>query len=395
MAYKFLGEAGTQELVNRIKGKADLVDGLVPANQLPSYVDDVIEITSIIKESELPTDNRDASMLYYISDKKQLYQFVVDGKTWTKTTPESGKIYVTKDTELTYRWSGSDLIEISKSLALGETTSTAYAGDKGAANRKDIDAIKNGDLPLVTPSIVPVDGSSSLWTVNKAGEKGAVVEGLGGTGSISVLKGYKVTFNGCMKWTHDDNHKDPTAMNGGNWGSAALPASGVLSSAYTTTVTGNTTITASVKAPKQGLVNNNGIIKWASGSDVDTTSKSVGVSFVYKRLWMGTTSFTDAILLDAITTSSSGTKKYETGSGRNRVITGLTVASDEYFVYAYPKSLGALTKIVQNDATPLLADGFTRSEHTVTDPDTGASDTYYVYTSVKKGAFTNAKLDIA
>lgn len=395
MAYKFLGEAGTQELVNRIKGKADLVDGLVPANQLPSYVDDVIEITSIIKESELPTDNRDASMLYYISDKKQLYQFVVDGKTWTKTTPESGKIYVTKDTELTYRWSGSDLIEISKSLALGETTSTAYAGDKGAANRKDIDAIKNGDLPLVTPSIVPVDGSSSLWTVNKAGEKGAVVEGLGGTGSISVLKGYKVTFNGCMKWTHDDNHKDPTAMNGGNWGSAALPASGVLSSAYTTTVTGNTTITASVKAPKQGLVNNNGIIKWASGSDVDTTSKSVGVSFVYKKLWMGTTSFTDAVLLDAITTPSSGTKKYELGSGRNRVITGLTVASDEYFVYAYPKSLGALTKIVQNDATPLLADGFTRSEHTVTDPDTGASDTYYVYTSVKKGAFTNAKLDIA
>ena len=38
-----------------------------------------------------------------------------------------------KDTNLTYRWSGSSYVEISESLALGETSSTAYAGDKGKA----------------------------------------------------------------------------------------------------------------------------------------------------------------------------------------------------------------------------------------------------------------------
>lgn len=47
------------------------------------------------------------------------------------TTGEEGKIYVTKDTNLTYRWTGSQYVEISPSLALGETATTAYRGDRG------------------------------------------------------------------------------------------------------------------------------------------------------------------------------------------------------------------------------------------------------------------------
>ena len=80
---------------------APLVDGLVPAANLPSYVDDVIEAKS---KNKFPT------------------------------TGESGKIQVALDTNLTYRWGGTEYVEISKSLALGETANTAYAGNKGAAN---------------------------------------------------------------------------------------------------------------------------------------------------------------------------------------------------------------------------------------------------------------------
>lgn len=72
--------------------------GKVPSSQLPSYVDDVLEYSS---KSQFPT------------------------------TGESGKIYIATDTNLTYRWSGSTYVEISQSLALGETSSTAYPGDKG------------------------------------------------------------------------------------------------------------------------------------------------------------------------------------------------------------------------------------------------------------------------
>ena len=75
-------------------------DGKVPAAQLPSYVDDVLEF-----------------------DKKASFP----------ATGEADKIYVAKDTNLTYRWSGTSYVEISVSLALGETSSTAYAGDKGKA----------------------------------------------------------------------------------------------------------------------------------------------------------------------------------------------------------------------------------------------------------------------
>jgi guanylate kinase len=82
-------------------------EGKVPSSQLPSFVDDVIEVDSY---DNLPT------------------------------TGEAGKIYVTKDTNLTYRWSGSRYIEISASLALGETSSTAYAGDKGKATTDSLNA---------------------------------------------------------------------------------------------------------------------------------------------------------------------------------------------------------------------------------------------------------------
>lgn len=74
--------------------------GKVPTSQLPSYVDDVLEYTN---KASFPA------------------------------TGETGKIYVDKATNLTYRWSGTAYVEISPSLALGETSSTAYRGDYGAA----------------------------------------------------------------------------------------------------------------------------------------------------------------------------------------------------------------------------------------------------------------------
>ena len=80
-------------------GVAELdANGKVPSSQLPSFVDDVLEYDSL---SNFPT------------------------------TGETGKIYVAADTNKTYRWSGTAYVEISASLALGETSSTAYRGDRG------------------------------------------------------------------------------------------------------------------------------------------------------------------------------------------------------------------------------------------------------------------------
>lgn len=93
--------------------------GIIPSAQLPSYVDDVIEVDTF---SNLPG------------------------------TGESGKIYIVQDTNLTYRWSGTAYVEISKSLALGETSSTAYPGDKGKATTDKLN--KTSNKVVVGPTTV-------------------------------------------------------------------------------------------------------------------------------------------------------------------------------------------------------------------------------------------------
>lgn len=93
-----------------VNGVASLgADGKVPAAQLPSYVDDVLE--------------------GYAAD--DLSKFYKDSAKSSEYTPETGKIYVNITNNKTYRWSGSKYIVISETIALGETSSTAYRGDKG------------------------------------------------------------------------------------------------------------------------------------------------------------------------------------------------------------------------------------------------------------------------
>lgn len=84
-------------------------DGKIPSSLLPSYVDDVIEYDSI---------------------------------DYFPAIGESGKIYIDNKTNLAYRWSGTKYVSISSSIALGETSSTAYAGDKGKKNAEDIADLK-------------------------------------------------------------------------------------------------------------------------------------------------------------------------------------------------------------------------------------------------------------
>lgn len=103
--------------------------GKVPAAQLPSYVDDVLEF----------------------STKAQFPQI-----------GETGKIYVSKDTNLTYRWTGTQYLEISQSLALGETPGTAYPGDKGKANRDALNSMPT----KITSYLTPTTSTGELVKIN-------------------------------------------------------------------------------------------------------------------------------------------------------------------------------------------------------------------------------------
>ena len=92
-----------------IAGKADIVGGKVPMSQLPDGLDDMQEY---VNRAAFPETGQD------------------------------GVIYLAKDTNKTYRWSGTTYTEISSSLSLGETASTAYAGNKGKANADAIEVLQ-------------------------------------------------------------------------------------------------------------------------------------------------------------------------------------------------------------------------------------------------------------
>lgn len=138
------GSYVTTGQVGASNGVAPLNSGKIPTQYLPSYVDDVVELEAVTNiEPYVFT----AELYYYNTSSHKLYKSVYGNKTflWTETPVEDGKIYVNKADNKTYRWSGSDMVEISASLALGETSGTAYRGDHGkAAYDHSQDATRTG-----------------------------------------------------------------------------------------------------------------------------------------------------------------------------------------------------------------------------------------------------------
>jgi hypothetical protein len=108
------------------KGQADGFapldgNGLVPANHLPSYVDDVIEVYAT----------------YEVSSTGGLtnVQLYTDATHQTPVTGESGKIYINVangEPPYQFRWSGTKFVDSNtSSLIIGEIAGTAFEGSRG------------------------------------------------------------------------------------------------------------------------------------------------------------------------------------------------------------------------------------------------------------------------
>lgn len=131
-------------------------DGKVPSAQLPSFVDDVIEG-------------------YYYNSK-----FYRDSEHTEEITPAAGIIYVDLPTNKTYRWGGTAYVVISDTLALGETSSTAYRGDRGktaydhsqlmSGNPHNVtkDDVGLGNVANTGDSDTPVSGGTTKFTTGGA-----------------------------------------------------------------------------------------------------------------------------------------------------------------------------------------------------------------------------------
>lgn len=135
--------ARTNWVLKNLKEYMKIVDllenGLIKSSLLPSFIDEIIELPS---KSDFPVEG------------------------------SPNKIYVALDTGKSYRWSGSQYTEISESLALGETSGTAYEGSKGKANADAISALQE----LLSSGFVSAIGGKSgdIILVNGQSEDGMI-----------------------------------------------------------------------------------------------------------------------------------------------------------------------------------------------------------------------------
>lgn len=130
-------------------------DGKVPASQLPSYVDDIIDVYATYSKS-------DTGVLSNVT----LY---LDAAHTKLVTGEAGKIYqnvADGEPQYQFRWTGTIFSQTgASSLILGEVTGTAYDGAKGKANADNIAKIKGTSLSHIKDA-APITTAADKVSIN-------------------------------------------------------------------------------------------------------------------------------------------------------------------------------------------------------------------------------------
>lgn len=252
--------------------------GKVPSAQLPSFVDDVIEAANF---AALPV------------------------------TGESGKIYVTLDDGLTFRWSGSAYVEISSSLALGETSTTAYRGDRGKI-AYDHSQLTTGNPHNVTKSDVGLGSVENTALSTWAGTTNITTLGTIATG---VWQGTAIA---------DTYISSATTWNGKQAAYTILSTLGALANA-SGVLTNNGSGGLSWAAGGSGVTSvatNNGI----TGGTITSTG-TLSLDLTYAPTWTGIHTFnnagiavtsTDGIVITNNTAATSGVPNQWSGRIRQR-----------------------------------------------------------------------------
>lgn len=120
-------------------------DGKVPTTQLPSFVDDVIDLLELSSTAPASCVIGDK---YYNTTSKKIFS-ATGTDTWGSTgvDPEKDKIYIDLSTDDTYRWSGSTMVKISSPIG---NASEAVAGIAQIATQVEVTTGTN-DTKFVTP----------------------------------------------------------------------------------------------------------------------------------------------------------------------------------------------------------------------------------------------------
>lgn len=145
--------------------------GKINAGFLPSFVDDVVEVNM-----------SNGSATYAANDD-------AGHSAGDAVTPEANKIYVDVATNLTYRWSGSAYVEISQSLALGTTDSTAFVGDKGQAMWTNFQKVSQVVTATTTEGVTTYTHNGQIGVQTLEWDSANSTWALGAVSYIDVMQG--------------------------------------------------------------------------------------------------------------------------------------------------------------------------------------------------------------
>lgn len=184
-------------ILNRIgmpEGIAPLNNiGKIPASYIPNSYDDVLEFEGMVSgvtaqmmsTSKTPEDegcavvfNLDTNRFIIAVNRtgigigaRDYYNNWVGADDYGDPDlegkkPTSGRLYVSTQNNVTYRWSGTQLVAVGSDLALGETESTAYPGNKGKQNADNISALQTGMTTLQRALTVAQNAIAQRTVVN-------------------------------------------------------------------------------------------------------------------------------------------------------------------------------------------------------------------------------------
>lgn len=244
--------------------------------------------------------------------------------------------------------------------------------------QNQVDQIIEGNKDLVKPVI------SGSWTFHNQKFDVVSISGVSpDTHNPRIEKGYSAEFTGTYKWTEEYGKKNPSgyATESSWWD---LPKSGENSEELSKIFWSTSSVVAKLEAPKTGLMVSGTNVLLAEGDDY--TQDTWTVTFL-DRLYYGNlgkeSGFDQADI--------KGLANTELVSTKGKIIKNVSPGPSEWFVYAYPKSLGELGQIIQDGATPVLG-AFKKTELKLTNA-AGLEVELLVYVTNNPGAFTGATLE--
>lgn len=158
-----------------LEKKADLIDGKVPAEQLPSYVDDVIDIAAFVTKTELVNNIGKANYInknFIVNSPTSdpLYNKIVitnantSQNDWEIIDPEDGKIYINEANNHSYRWSGSSFVDLDKNFndRLNVIENKLFIINlSGLTNNYDLSTATNG-ISTLKAKLLSNDNSANM-----------------------------------------------------------------------------------------------------------------------------------------------------------------------------------------------------------------------------------------